>query len=500
MKLSVWLPLMVCCFIAPIKDSFSTPSKQRPTSAPSKQRPTSRKSSPVKNPRHRKVPSNPYASPIPDYSAILKKLRNPKRNPKANVRPRAKAKAQPRARRPEARLGVRKPKARPKVRIPTSVSEVRHYEVPQKQTKQTFIPIKRKPLTAKLLKKIRHIVKQFQRVIRQKPKTIELPCEPRCTYQPRVVWKVKLPEVGESSPKAADLNADGILDIVVGSGIFSIGGGPRCYVYAVDGRTGKLLWKRQFTGDVYATAAFLSVNKDKVPDVVVAGRFANVYALDGRNGKILWDLKKSNPNIKIPKANFNTSIRVADIDNDGHPDLFTVQAGEVTTQGITIGRLYQISGRTGKIIKVTQTPDKQETYATPAYLKTATGSSVYVGTGGERIPGHMIAFDFPSMRERWRFKTTSKGFIASPLLYQFPGKSYHDVIDAAFDGRLFRLDGKQVRKCGCITYLGTRHILPQPWVVLLFPRVRMSSQPITKECGPNIPVPRSFGSMAPMEC
>lgn len=301
-------------------------------------------------------------------------------------------------------------------------------------------------LSAQQLVRVRWAVKEFAKTLNSPPRTASFPCEPVCRYESRVVWRTKLPEVGESSPRAIDLNGDGVLDIVVGSGVFGIGGGKTGMVYAVNGRDGQLLWKYQLPGDVYATPTFLDINKDGVPDVVMAGRFNSVYALHGRTGQLLWELKSRNPHVPIPKANFNTSVLVGDLDGDGVQDLLTVQGGEVIDEGITVGRLYQISGRTGRILKSVEVPDRREIYSTPAYLSGKKHALLYIGTGGERIPGHMMALDFPGLREVWRYPSYQKGYIASPLVYQFAGRPYPDVVNAGFDGRLVRLDGRTGKK------------------------------------------------------
>lgn len=297
-------------------------------------------------------------------------------------------------------------------------------------------------LTPKQLKLVKSAIKEFVVLLKKKPNTPSFSCEPKCTYKAKVVWDVKVPELVESSPRAADLNGDGVLDFVVGTGVFSMGGGPYCYVYALSGKDGSVLWRRQFSGDMYATPTLLDINGDNVKDVVMAGRIDNVYAMDGKTGRSLWDLRKKNPDKPFPKANFNTSVIVSDIDKDGTPDLLTIQGGEVTNQGITIGRLFQVSGKTGKILKMEEVPDRREIYAIPSFYKGKKRTWLYVGTGGERIPGHMFALEFPSFRKVWKYQTYSKGIIASPLVYHFKGRPYPDVIAGIFDGRMVRLDGQ----------------------------------------------------------
>ncbi|MEM9931724.1 MAG: hypothetical protein AAF840_18105, partial [Bacteroidota bacterium] len=73
-------------------------------------------------------------------------------------------------------------------------------------------------------------------------------------------WTTELPKIGaSSSPAAADLNADGIKDIV-------IGGGAREFqptetgVAALDGATGKLLWSVPAHNQIVGTPIFKDIS------------------------------------------------------------------------------------------------------------------------------------------------------------------------------------------------------------------------------------------------
>ncbi|GAB4126624.1 MAG: hypothetical protein OHK0045_01560 [Raineya sp.] len=117
----------------------------------------------------------------------------------------------------------------------------------------------------------------------------------------------------ESCPLLVELNGDGESDVVItvrGKG-----------VVAVNGKTGKPLWLNilsQAEGAFLTSPCAIDVNKDNIPDIITGGwstEYASyLYALDGKTGKILWQFNlgsglKSSPSI-IHKGK-KTAILVA---------------------------------------------------------------------------------------------------------------------------------------------------------------------------------------------
>ena len=98
----------------------------------------------------------------------------------------------------------------------------------------------------------------------------------------QISWSSNIDSVSTlSSPRAADLNADGVKDLVVGAGTdstFSNYG-----VVALDGNTGQLLWNLSTPDEIFTSAVFNDINNDNIPDVFIGGRNAQLYAIDGSN-------------------------------------------------------------------------------------------------------------------------------------------------------------------------------------------------------------------------
>lgn len=268
-----------------------------------------------------------------------------------------------------------------------------------------------------------------------------------------------------SSPRVADINGDSVKDILIGTGFFEER--KDASVAALDGKTGAILWKFECPGDVFVTPELTDITGDGVVDVLVGGRFNDLIALNGRSGELLWILSLQNPGVSLPPTNFNSPVLVPDLDQDRFPDILVAtgglttyrlgvteapeaesktpeEAGEKPGQEGPPGSIFQVSSRTGRILRRLQAPDQREVYSMPVVLHNAKSQrhEVVYGTGGERINGHVIKLDLLSLKEIWRFPSRKKGFMASPVACDFSGKGVLDVVAASFEGNLYRLHGE----------------------------------------------------------
>ena len=71
-----------------------------------------------------------------------------------------------------------------------------------------------------------------------------------------------------SSPRATDLNQDGILDIVLGSGVD--GFASPFGAIAVNGANGNTLWTMESSNEIFSSPVFHDFNNDNIDDVIVA--------------------------------------------------------------------------------------------------------------------------------------------------------------------------------------------------------------------------------------
>ena len=145
------------------------------------------------------------------------------------------------------------------------------------------------------------------------------------------MWNEDFPVIGsQSSPRTTDLNGDGVLDIVIGAGKNEYQHSEQGII-AMDGKTGKMLWQQEASDQVYGSATFYDITDDGVTDVFIGGRSPHFKALDGKTGKLIWEYKYADHEkdsiLKYARFNFNNSVLVPDVNNDGLMDLLTVNGG-----------------------------------------------------------------------------------------------------------------------------------------------------------------------------
>ncbi|NRA10854.1 MAG: FG-GAP repeat protein, partial [Crocinitomicaceae bacterium] len=83
-------------------------------------------------------------------------------------------------------------------------------------------------------------------------------------------WRVRLDSAAIfSSTRFADLNRDGVLDVIIGAGseTHELTSG----VVAVDGKTGDILWKISAPTQIYTSALVQDINNDSIPDIFIGG-------------------------------------------------------------------------------------------------------------------------------------------------------------------------------------------------------------------------------------
>ena len=101
--------------------------------------------------------------------------------------------------------------------------------------------------------------------------------------------------VSYSSPRAVDLNNDGIKDVVIGAG--KEGQQTNFGILAFNGANGSLLWSVPARNEVFSSPQFQDITNDNIPDVFIGGRDAQFYAINGANGNIIWQFFPHNNQI-----------------------------------------------------------------------------------------------------------------------------------------------------------------------------------------------------------
>ena len=285
------------------------------------------------------------------------------------------------------------------------------------------------------------------------------------------LWQANYPlTTAYSSPRTADLNQDGVLDIVIGTG-----SGEWIYtevgVVAINGANGKRLWHLPARNQVVGSAIFYDITGDRIDDVFIGGRSAELKAIDGATGKLIWEFFASD-DAHAPKRfgwfNFTTPQLIPDQNADGFKDLLVSNGGDATllanNPNRPIGKLLIISSKDKEIIAEANMPDNRETYFSPLLLNNLadpSNPSLIFGSGGETLNGHLYRTTLKDLLNRDISKaiplisTQQKGVIAPSILADITQDGVLDIVQNIVEGKTIAIDGKTNRKLWEVSFSNT---------------------------------------------
>ncbi|MDF9801139.1 hypothetical protein OKW21_006402 [Catalinimonas alkaloidigena] len=275
-----------------------------------------------------------------------------------------------------------------------------------------------------------------------------------------VAWQQSFYQIGsQSSPKAADLNADGILDIVIGAGKEELAPTEQG-ILALNGKNGDLLWQQAADASIVGSAVFYDINGDGVKDVFIGGRNHSLKALDGKSGDLIWEYSyhhENDPVLQYARFNFYNSVLVPDQNHDGFQDLLTVNGGNWNalpndTSERHPAVLMLFDSRNGKIIAADTMPDSHESYMSPLCFAHAGNENIQLifGTGGETMGGSLYLATLDDLIKGQLYKAKAiateeqHGFIAPPVLTDITEDGYTDIIAISHAGTASAIDGKSL--------------------------------------------------------
>lgn len=290
-----------------------------------------------------------------------------------------------------------------------------------------------------------------------------------CNNRKPQSWTVHLENIGTySSARTIDLDNDGVLDIIIGAGGKEE---VNCdsAVIALNGATGKILWTVPGSNQFVGSAVFHDINNDKIPDIIIGGRWAQLNAINGKNGKIIWGFFPERTKTDGSDGgwyNFTTPQFIPDQDNDSVEDILIANGGDARAApgdpNRPAGRLLVLSSKAGKILANAIVPDEKETYMSVVCERKANDKvMVLFGTGGETLPGHLYKTTLHDimqgniMNSKILASSDTKGFVSSPVLADINDDNVKDIIANAVDGRMLAIDGKTDSLIWQVNFPGT---------------------------------------------
>lgn len=139
-----------------------------------------------------------------------------------------------------------------------------------------------------------------------------------------VLWTFAAGSMVKSSPALGDVNADGVLDVVIAA--------YNGKISAIHGTSGDTLWQQLFGSDILSTPYLADVDRDGYLEVII-GSQTELLALNGEDGEILWTYTAQGWIYSSPCG--------ADIDGD---DCLEVIFGG------NDGRIYCVNGDDGSFV------------------------------------------------------------------------------------------------------------------------------------------------------
>ncbi len=273
------------------------------------------------------------------------------------------------------------------------------------------------------------------------------------TKEITLIWEKEVNTFAHSSPDYADLNKDGVEDVIIVGGTIPFFGS----LIALNGVDGSVLWEKPLPNFSSATPAKLESSGDDITDFVIGisadtntdltsrdPELSDLIMVNGKDGSLLWSFRKQNINFTFSDTHFSSAVVLDDRNEDGVEDIIILQSGgfdDIRSDNLgwddtqrPTSSLFIVSGKDGKILQQKNVDDGKESYATPAVSSKL--GLIILGTGGETISGNLIALDYFTLEEIWRVPSYGMGFISSPVL----SEDERYVFGISYNGEIFKID------------------------------------------------------------
>mgnify|MGYP000651511648 CR=1 FL=1 len=170
------------------------------------------------------------------------------------------------------------------------------------------------------------------------------------------------------SPALADVDRDGDLEIIVTETSYSLESSVIPHLYVIDGKNGYAIWSYDLTVGPMSSPSVADLNKDGIPEIILVDGRAGALCLDSRNGSLLWRWIPREWTLEGLWLLEASTPTLGDVDNDGFSEVifgayyynFTFGLSETHYYNFT----YCLNGEDGTLLWKFETAG--EVYSSPA--------------------------------------------------------------------------------------------------------------------------------------
>jgi len=239
-----------------------------------------------------------------------------------------------------------------------------------------------------------------------------------------ILWETQLASPVESSPVPADVNGDGIPEIIITTK-------NPAKVYCLNGQDGDIIWTyNPPESDLnFTTPSIGDIDNDGKLEMVFGSYYAKVYALNVEDGSPLWIYTIS----PFPTFYSVTSTPIIrDLDADGVPDVIVPSYS---------GGIHVLRGNNGSLLKTYSTGGWDVMDSSPAYGDVNQDGASDIVVGGFDNNTNIFAVSLTGTGYILWSYSTGGGIRSSPSIGDIDHDGDLDTVVGSFDGKIYAIGG-----------------------------------------------------------
>ena len=239
-----------------------------------------------------------------------------------------------------------------------------------------------------------------------------------------MLWENELGIPVESSPVPADVNGDGVPEIIITTK-------NPAKVYCLNGQNGEIIWAyNPSEPDLnFTTPSIGDIDNDGNLEIVFGSYYAKVYALNAEDGSVLWIYTTGYPSTFYSVT--STPI-IRDLNADGIPDVIVPSY---------LGGIHVLRGTDGSLLKTYSTSGWYVMNSSPAYGDVNQNGGSDIVVGGFENNTNIFAVSLAGAGYILWSYSTGGGIRSSPSIGDLNHDGNLDTVVGSFDGKIYAIGG-----------------------------------------------------------